>query len=170
MKTFSGIFGNTGADRGSAAVEFAVTLPILILVLAGIFDYSGAVGISTKLFSSTRAGVQYGLRYPGDSAGIAGVADASTLSTFEATTSYSVAAGTPTTYYYCYDTTTGQIDFTPETSSYDCRQGGKYPNMALGHFLQLSATTDPSTYNPMLQWGGLGASMSLSGQALIQVQ
>lgn len=156
-------------DKGTAAVEFAVTLPILMLLIIGIFDYADAVNISTKLYSSARAGVQYGLYHPGDLTGVQGVANASTLQTNEGGTSYGMAAGAATTNYYCYNTSTGVIDFTARTSTYDCtNQVGA--SWVLGHFLALNPTTSPSTYGTLYSFRGLGGSLSLTGKAIIQVQ
>lgn len=164
------------SEQGSAAVEFAITLPVLVVVLAGIFDYANAVNISTKLFSSARAGVQYGLYHPGDAPGAATVANSSTRSTTEGSTSYGVAAGTSATaVYYCIQVSTGIIDFAqPQTSAPDCNsiEGGKKgaTGWVAGYFFSLTPKTNPKTYTPFLSYSGLGDSLTMSGSALIQVQ
>jgi len=46
-------------DRGSQMVEFAVTLPLLMVFVVGIFDFSGAFTLKQKL---TNAAHHYRLR------------------------------------------------------------------------------------------------------------
>lgn len=41
-------------DRGSQLVEFAVTLPLLVVFVVGIFDFSGAFTIKQKLTNAAR--------------------------------------------------------------------------------------------------------------------
>jgi Flp pilus assembly protein TadG len=45
---------NPGEDGGSQLVEFAVTLPLLVVFVVGIFDFSGAFTIKEKLTNAAR--------------------------------------------------------------------------------------------------------------------
>jgi Flp pilus assembly pilin Flp len=56
--------------RGVAAVEFAVMLPLLVLVLLGVLDLGQASEQTIRLEAAARAGAQYGLYFPEDGAGI----------------------------------------------------------------------------------------------------
>ena len=47
-------------DEGGAAVELALLLPILLLMLSGTFDFSRALYETARLQSAARAGVQFG--------------------------------------------------------------------------------------------------------------
>ncbi|WP_051328716.1 TadE/TadG family type IV pilus assembly protein [Geminicoccus roseus] len=56
--------------RGIAALEFAVILPVLALTLMGVIDLGGAIQQSLRLEAAARAGAQYAMSAPTDSAGI----------------------------------------------------------------------------------------------------
>jgi Flp pilus assembly protein TadG len=45
---------NVGEDCGSQLVEFAVTLPLLVVFVVGIFDFSGAFTLKQKLTNAAR--------------------------------------------------------------------------------------------------------------------
>jgi Flp pilus assembly protein TadG len=48
----------TGRDQGAAAVEFALLLPILLLVLFGIIDFGRALNMQIELTNAAREGVR----------------------------------------------------------------------------------------------------------------
>jgi Flp pilus assembly protein TadG len=56
--------------RGVAAQEFAIAAPALILLLMAVIDFGRAIDQSIRLETAARAGAQYGLVYPDDTAGI----------------------------------------------------------------------------------------------------
>jgi hypothetical protein len=58
------------SERGSLAVEFAITAPILMLVLLGMAEMSLAVNERMRLASAVRAGVQAATLHPGDSVAV----------------------------------------------------------------------------------------------------
>ena len=49
-----------GREDGSALVELALTLPLLVLILAGAVDFARVFYTSIALTSAARAGAQYG--------------------------------------------------------------------------------------------------------------
>ena len=60
-----------GADeRGVFAVEHALILPFLLLLLSGAIDLGYALTQSSSLTGAARAGAQYAMRFPSDAAGI----------------------------------------------------------------------------------------------------
>ncbi|HHS96924.1 MAG TPA: hypothetical protein ENK08_03370 [Chloroflexi bacterium] len=59
-----------GRRHGQALVEFAIVLPILLLVLLGIIEFARVFFIYTNLFNAAREGVRYGITQPRDYAGI----------------------------------------------------------------------------------------------------
>jgi len=66
---------------GSAAVSTAIVAPMLLLVIANVVDVGRATYDATSLAGAVRAGTQYALRTPNDTAGTkAAVSAASTLS------------------------------------------------------------------------------------------
>jgi hypothetical protein len=56
--------------RGQALVEFALILPLLLLVIIGVFEFGRVVFVYANLFNATREGVRYGLTNPQDYNGI----------------------------------------------------------------------------------------------------
>jgi Flp pilus assembly protein TadG len=58
------------ARDGNVVVEFALIAPILLLMLAILFDFGMAVYDSMSLKQAARAGAQYAMRNPSDTAGI----------------------------------------------------------------------------------------------------
>jgi len=58
------------ADRGQTLVEFALILPILLLMLIGIFDFGRAVFIYNAISNGAREGARYGIIHPTDVAEI----------------------------------------------------------------------------------------------------
>lgn len=141
-------------EEGTAAAEFALVLPVLILIVVGISDYASAVNINTKLYSAARAGVQYGTYHPGDTAGIKAAAVA-------ATNDSSMTVGTASTVCKCISTATGAIGSAVSCTS-ACTAGS-----TLGHFLTISTS---QTFTPLFSYKGLGAALTMNGSAQMQVQ
>jgi Flp pilus assembly protein TadG len=50
--------GEHGADRGAAAVEFALVLPLLVMLLCGIADFSRAFNIQVTLSDAAAEGAR----------------------------------------------------------------------------------------------------------------
>ncbi len=48
----------TGRERGAAAVEFALVLPVLLLLIMGIIDFSHAFVMNGNIASAARAGAR----------------------------------------------------------------------------------------------------------------
>lgn len=60
-------------QRGQELVEYALALPIFLLLLMSILDLGRAVYFYSALHNSVREGARYGIIYPDDSAGIEAV-------------------------------------------------------------------------------------------------
>lgn len=58
----------SGSERGAAAVELAVVLPFLIVLLAGVVDYGRAYYVANTVANAARAAAEYGARNPAYSA------------------------------------------------------------------------------------------------------
>ena len=67
--------GRRTRDRGSVAVEFALVLPVLLLIVFGIIDFGRALNAQIELTGAAREGAQaggFGLprrRHPGPRCG-----------------------------------------------------------------------------------------------------
>jgi Flp pilus assembly protein TadG len=66
---------NAGRERGQDAVEFALIIPILLLILMGIFDMGRAIYYSSALDNAVREGARYASVQPTDTAGIQATVD-----------------------------------------------------------------------------------------------
>lgn len=149
-------------DSGATIVEFAVTLPILIVIVVGIVDYAQPVNISTKLYSAARAGAQYAIKYPSDAAGIQSAAQSGT----------SDSAMSVTVNQFCTcgsSSATPVFSWGPKTQSGTCTSGTL--SCASGQSLRyyVSITTS-QTYQPLISYVGLGGSMTMTGLAIVQVE
>jgi Flp pilus assembly protein TadG len=71
-------------ERGGVIVEFAIGVPVLLLLLSGAIDLGLALDQSSSLRSAARAGAQYAMRFPSDSTGISSAVKNSV--TFDPTT------------------------------------------------------------------------------------
>jgi Flp pilus assembly protein TadG len=57
-------------ERGQDAVEFALIISVLLLVLMGIFDMGRVAYSYSVLLNAAREGARYGVIHPTDTAGI----------------------------------------------------------------------------------------------------
>lgn len=57
-------------QRGDGLIEFALTLPVLMLIIVAVFDMGRAVYSQTVLTNAAREGARYGTIAPDDAAGI----------------------------------------------------------------------------------------------------
>ena len=58
-RTFaSSIHGGSGADRGATAVEFALLLPLLLLIVMGIIDFGRMLNAQQTLTQAAREGAR----------------------------------------------------------------------------------------------------------------
>jgi len=70
-------------ERGGVVIEFALGVPVLLLLLSGAIDLGLALDQSSALRSAARSGAQYAMRFPADSTGISDAVKKSV--TFDAT-------------------------------------------------------------------------------------
>lgn len=65
MKYFSGF---PEAERGAAAIEFAILLPVMLLILVGAADFGLTVHSRLQLQSAANAGLQHAIATQGSKA------------------------------------------------------------------------------------------------------
>ncbi len=65
--------GVKGASRGIATVEFALVSPLLLLLLAGVLDFSMLLRTATCAAEAARAGTEYGSKSATAAADTAGM-------------------------------------------------------------------------------------------------
>lgn len=108
------------SNRGTAAVEFALISPVMVLLLAGIVDYGLGVHYLNQLQDAVRAGAEYALRNPADTDGITSTITGSTTLT-------GIVVTTPTSSCKC-------IDGTSVSCTGTCASG------IVGHYTDIRAT------------------------------
>ena len=65
MKAFRGFASRLSRDRdGSALLEFAISLPLLVVFIVGIYDFSAAFNQKQKLAQAAQAGAIIGAAQP----------------------------------------------------------------------------------------------------------
>jgi Flp pilus assembly protein TadG len=62
--------GRRGREEGGVAVEFAIILPVLTLLIFGIVDFGHAWYMRTVMENACREGVRYACRYQTSDAGV----------------------------------------------------------------------------------------------------
>jgi Flp pilus assembly protein TadG len=58
------VFELVQSSAGAAIVEFAVALPLLIVLVVGIFDFGGAFNVKQELSNVAREGARFGAAQP----------------------------------------------------------------------------------------------------------
>jgi Flp pilus assembly protein TadG len=148
----------TSTAAGSAAVEFALILPMIMLLVAGLLDYGNVMTIRMKVNSAARAAVQYAARYPGDAAAITAAGTA-------ATNDANVAVGAPNLFCTCRQPWGVANSFLLDSCASPCVDPqGAYTKF---YYVTVAAT---ESYTPLLPYKGLGAAIVLAGSASMEVQ
>ena len=58
------------SEDGQELVEYAILLPVLLLLLFGIMEAGGLIYSYNTIANAAREGARYGATHPGDSAGV----------------------------------------------------------------------------------------------------
>lgn len=66
-------------ESAQALVEFALVIPMLVLILMGVFDLGRGIYAYNVVSNAAREGARYGSTYPTDTAGIQSRARANTV-------------------------------------------------------------------------------------------
>jgi len=145
------ILGRCRFRRGQSAVELALAVPVLVLLLVIGSDYSRIFYVSVAVNSAARAGAQYGSQTvitAADSTGMIAAAktDGANLLSLTATASQCTCASS-TTVAAC-------------PTSY-CT------NAPQATFVEVDTQ---SVFNTILNYPGIPTSTTLSGKAIMQVQ
>jgi len=78
-------------DRASQIVEFALSLPLLVVFVVGIFDFSGAISLKQKLTNAAREGARVAAADPANDLGASSGLPASVADAFWVVNSYLVS-------------------------------------------------------------------------------
>jgi len=149
MKRAWGRLGRLGDECGSVAVEFALAVPILVLLLGGLADFGRAFYDRMALETAARGAVQYARQYPHDTAGIRLAAlNAGRLPA-------TITVDAPAPFCEC-------PDGTPNECSTACPSGE-----AVLRFLSVTVRED---FQTLFSYPGIPSPLPLVGAAVIRVQ
>jgi Flp pilus assembly protein TadG len=141
-------------SRGTAAVEFALVAPILILMLVGILDFGTAYWEKTAVDDAAWAGAVYAAvnGYSGNSSGISGAMTSASGLT-------SITASVGSAFYGC-PTSTGIT--TASSSSTSCSSGGSART-----YLPVTASAQ---YKLLLSYPGFPSTLTLTSTATARIK
>ncbi len=148
MRSLASLARLARCRSGAAALETAAMLPFFSLLLAGLFDFGTATMDAMALGSAARAGAQYALTQPADTAGIAAVVAAATRLDASALTI------TATNFCEC-----------PDGGSVPCN-GTCGPGITVHRFVTIRVT---QPFTSLLPYPGFMRPAQLSGTAVLRV-
>jgi Flp pilus assembly protein TadG len=141
-----------GAERGNAAIEFALATPILIGLLVPVADLGIAFSQQLQVQQAAQAGAQYALLHGYNSTAISNaVTAASTLSGVSAYPAPTQGCGCPT-----------GTAITAAACSSVCSNGE-----TAGTYVYVNARY---TYTTVLPYSVLGSGMDLTAQSTVRIQ
>jgi Flp pilus assembly protein TadG len=152
------------SGKGQSAVELAIVVPVLVLVLVVIADFARVFFVSVAVNNAARAGAQYGSEKPQNASDFSGMELAASTD-FGCVASGGVSCpnfpnwNTPTATQCTCNVTTPQT-VTLCAASY-CT--------AVPTAIYVTVNTS-ATYNTILNYPGITSSYTLTGQAIMQVQ
>jgi len=148
------------ARRGSAMVEFALTLPMLLLLGVGMVEVGRAIYYTVEVNNGATAGVAYGTRTWITALDTNGMQDAST---YEA----NVTGMTSTATYGCACDTGGGTSCSypvpAQTSCFTITCTG-------GQVVMCDQVTTQTTITPLFPFPGLPTSYQANGRAVMRVR
>jgi Flp pilus assembly protein TadG len=141
----------SSACDGSAAAEFALVAPMIMLIAAGIADFGMLTKKSAALAGTTRIGAEYARLYPADTAGI--------QSSMQNSTSFMPALSFPASFPFSCECN----DRTPIACTESCATVGRPgPNRV---FITISAS---QAFTPLVRWPGIPASLTATTEIRLQ--
>ena len=132
-------------DRGSALLEFALMLPMLVLLLVGAVDFGRAWYVNLEVANAAEAGALYGTQNPSDIAGMKAAAalDAAELPALQISSTYGSE---------CSDGTgaVSQSNYAPNCNSNSVE------------YVEVDTTL---AYKPILAYPGISSQMTMTGKS-----
>ena len=149
-------------QRGSALAEFAITVPLIALILAGISEYGRFTYDGSEVGNAARAGVQYGAQTlftaadtgAGGGIELAAKADAGQVSGLTVTSSNACS---------CYNSPASGFACTTSVATQPCTA-----NTSDHRVIQVSVTAG-ATFVPFMHFPGIPNSLVITRTAIQQV-
>jgi len=135
--------------RGTLAIEFALLLPALVLLLMGVFDYASLSYDTMEVNAAAHAGADYALRNGWNSSGVQTAVTSSTTIAVTATPAPTLSSG-------CI--VNGALQTTTSTT---CPSGG-----TPGSYAIVNAKT---SFTPLAIWSSFVMPSTISAQAAVRL-
>jgi Flp pilus assembly protein TadG len=135
--------------RGAAAVEFAMLLPVLLLMLAGLIDVTRLISHTMQVKAAAQAGADFAQVRGWKPDEIAGAVTAATQLSVSASPAPAMATA-------CVS---GQTIV--ETTASTCAAGGPP-----GRFVTVAAQ---GPFKPLIPWPGMGMPRAVTAQAVVRI-
>jgi len=145
----------SGPNEGAAAVEFAITMPLLIVFVLGVADYGILMNNAASLVGATRAGGEIAKVNPSVTA-----AQLTALGIFPSAATPSVSA----TFCTCFDNTTVTCPAPDGAGANPC--AAKSDTRVL-RYVTVSAT---QSFSPLLSWTSFTFPGSLNATTVVRTQ
>jgi Flp pilus assembly protein TadG len=156
------------SEPGQSAVEFAFVLPVLIVLLLAVADFGRVFFVSVAVNNAARAGAQYGSQAKATAQDTPGIQTAA-ANDFGCVASGGVSCpnhsnwSTPTVSVCTCGPLFGTVTACPTTgSNFYCKD-----SWAQTTYVTVNTS---ATYSTILPYPGVPSSMTLTGQAIMQVQ
>jgi Flp pilus assembly protein TadG len=149
------------AEDGAVAVEFALILPVLALLIAGLLDLGNAMELGTELDNAARIGAEYAISFPYDTDGITKAVQHATSDT----TSVTLVSGYPKSYCTCSDSLATQL------SNAICLGQSANPCSGSINYYIAVQVQESTSVRPLGSYWSLGVTASsFTGSATIETQ
>jgi Flp pilus assembly protein TadG len=125
-------------DRGGQLVEFAVALPLLVVFVVGIFDFSGAFTLKQKLTNVARDAARAAAADPSNDLSVGAAAPVSVAAAFQVVNNYFVANKLNTCGISSSPTSSG-LTWTYSGTTGGCPPGGLTIIINRGYYFPASA-------------------------------
>ena len=153
--------GFATARRGVALVEFAVVLPLFLLILVPVIDIGMGFYYKVQVTTAAEAGAQYAFVHGWNSAGISNA-----VTTATGLSSIVVSTGYPREACGCANGTQIANQSTPPCTGTPCTDVNSNA-IAAGTYVFVQAET---VYTPLLAYALLGSSVTLTSQSVVRIQ
>jgi Flp pilus assembly protein TadG len=137
--------------RGTAAIEFALAIPILLIVLVGTVEIGFAVYEAMQLYNSAEAGALYASKYGFDAGGIA--------NSVTGATGLKGITASPAPVTFCGCPSAGGV--VTATCGATCVSGG-----VAGTYVRISAAY---THQTILNYPTFGLPTTLTAQSVVRL-
>lgn len=141
-------------ENGQSLVETAITLSLLILMLAAAVDFGRAFYMEIEVKGAARSGATYGTQSPGDTTGMQSAAnlaagDLSSDANWKVASSWGCE---------CYSGSTPTIPGSDSCTAPSCAS----------NIVDYVVVTASDTYSPLLPWPGIPSTLPMSATVVMR--